>query len=45
MMIGINFNVLCCLGRCDVTPLNIVGTIDRMDRCDMYYAKVVFKRM
>ena len=26
-MIGNNFYVLCCLGRCDVTPLHIVGTI------------------
>ena len=22
----------------DVTPLHIVGTIDRMDRCDIYCA-------
>ena len=27
LMIGNNFYVLCCLGRCDVTPLHIVGTI------------------
>ena len=37
-MIGINCYVLCCLERCDVIPLHIVGTIDRMDRCDMYCA-------
>ena len=44
-MIGINFYVLCCLGRCDVTPLDRVDTIDRADRCDVYWAKLVFKRM
>ena len=43
LMIGINFYVFCCLGRCDVTPLLEVGTIDRMDRCDMYCGKLVFK--
>ena len=37
-MIGINFYVLCCLGKCDAIQLHIVGTIDRMDRCDMYCA-------
>ena len=36
LMIGIIFNVLCCLGRCDVTPLCMVGTSDRMDRRDIY---------
>ena len=44
-MIGINFYVLCCLGRCEVIPLQIVGTMDRMDRCDIYYGKLVSKRM
>ena len=38
LMIGISFYVLCCLGRCDVTPLCMVGTIDRMDRRDIYWA-------
>ena len=44
-MIGINFYVLCCLGRCEVTPPQIVGTMDRMDWCDIYYGKLVSKRM
>ena len=44
-MIGISFYVLCCLRRCEVTPLQIVGTMDRMDRCDIYYGKLVSKRM
>ena len=44
-MIGINFYVLCCLGRCEVIPLQIVGTMDRMDWCDIYYGKLVSKRM
>ena len=39
-MIGNNFYVLCCLGRCEVTPLQIVGTMDRMDWCDIYYGKL-----
>ena len=43
-MIGNNFYVLCCLGRCEVTPLQIVGTMDRMDWCDIYYGKLVSKR-
>ena len=30
--------VLCFLGRCNVIPLHIVGTIDRMDGCDIYCA-------
>ena len=38
LITGVNFYVLYCLGRCDVTPLYIVGTIDRMDRCDIYWA-------
>ena len=37
-MIGTNVYVLCCLGKCDVIQLHIVGTIERMDRCDMYCA-------
>ena len=40
-MIGINFNVLCCLGRCEESPLHIVGTIDRMDMCDIITNKVL----
>ena len=28
-----------------MTPLQIVGTMDRMDRCDIYYGKLVSKRM
>ena len=44
-MIGISFYVLCCLGRCEVTPLQIVGTMDRMDWCDIYYGKLVSKGM
>ena len=44
-MIGINFYVICCLGRCEVIPLQIVGTMDRMDWCDIYYGKLVSKRM
>ena len=35
LMIGINYYVLCCLGRCEVNPLHMVGTIDRKDRCDI----------
>ena len=31
------------LERCEVTPICIVGTIDRMDRCDIYCGKLVFK--
>ena len=44
-MIGINYYVLCCLGRCEVTPLHMVGTIDRKDRCDICCGKLAFKRM
>ena len=44
-MIGINFYVLCCLGRCELTPIHIVGTIDRMCRSDIYFGKLVFKRL
>ena len=44
-MVGINVNVLCCLGRCEVTPIQMVGTIDRMDRCDIQCGKLVFKRL
>ena len=46
-MIGINFNVLCCLGRCEVTPIQIVGTIDGniMDRWDIHRGMLVFKRL
>ena len=32
-MIGINLYVLCCSGRCKVTPIPRVGTTDKMDRC------------
>ena len=28
-----------------MTPLHIVGTIDRMDRCNFYCSKLVFKRL
>ena len=28
-----------------MTPLQIVGTMDRMDWCDIYYGKLVSKRM
>nr|XP_058943019.1 uncharacterized protein LOC131771259 [Pocillopora verrucosa] len=28
-------------GRCEVTPLHIVGTIDRVNRCDGYCDKLV----
>ena len=45
LMIGINFYVLCYLGRCDVTPVHRVGIIDRMDRCDVNRGKLVLKRM
>ena len=38
LMIGINFYVLCCLGRYDVTPQYIVGTTDRMGMCNIYRA-------
>ena len=41
LVIGINFNVLCCLGRCEENPLHIVGTIDRMDMCDIITNKVL----
>ena len=44
-MIGINFYVLCCLGRCEVTLLHMVGTIERKDRCDIFCGKLAFKRM
>ena len=40
-MIGIYFYVLFSLGRCEVTPLHIIGTTDRMDRCDIYCGKPV----
>ena len=45
LMIGINYYVLCCLGRCGVTPLHMVGTIDREDRSNIYCGKLAFKRM
>ena len=44
-MIRINFYVLCYLGRCKVTPIHLVGIIDRMDRSDIYCGKLVFKRL
>ena len=45
LMIGINLYVLGCLGRYKVTPLHIVDTFARMDRCDIYCGKLVFKRL
>ena len=44
-MIGINYYVLCGLGRCEVTPLHMVSTVDKKDRCDICCGKLAFKRI